>query len=83
VSLLGWKYPKDKGLEYYIEGNGYYPITILPSVDDLALTELYNRDILFAKELLDPNIQKNLIKKPLNNVNLKKIIREAEILFGE
>lgn len=83
VSLLGWKHPKDKGLEYYIEGNGYYPITILPSVDDLALTELYNRDILFAKELLDPNIQKNLIKKPLNNVNLKKIIREAEILFGE
>lgn len=81
ISLLGWKYPKDKGLEYYIESNGYYPITILPSVNDLALSELYDRNILFAKELLNPSIQKSFIKKPLSNVNYQKIIHEAEVLY--
>jgi hypothetical protein len=55
----------------------------LPSVNDLALSELYDRDILFAKDLLDPVIQKNLFKKPLSNVNLQKIVKEAKILFGE
>ena len=81
VSLLGWRYPKDKGLEYYIESNGYYPITILPSVNNLALSELYDRNILFAKDLLNPSIQKSFIRKPLSNVNYMKIINEAKILF--
>lgn len=82
VSLLGWKYPKGKGLEYYIESDGYYPITILPSINELAMAELYERNIFFAKELLDTNIQKQLFKKPLSNVNLQKVIKEAEILYG-
>lgn len=82
VSLLGWKYPAGKGLEYYIESDGYYPITILPSINELAMAELYERNIFFAKELLDVNIQKQLFKKPLSNVNLQKAIKEAEILYG-
>jgi len=82
VSLLGWKYPKDKGLEYYIENNGFYPITILPSINELAMSELYDRNVIFAKQLLDPLVQKHLFKKPLNNVNLNKIINEAKILYG-
>jgi hypothetical protein len=81
VSLLGWKYPKGKGLEYYIESKGLYPVTILPSVNELVLNELYDRNILFAKDLIDPNIQKKLFKDPMHNCNLSKLIQEAEILF--
>ncbi len=81
VSLLGWKYPKGKGLEYYIESKGLYPVTILPSVNELVLGELYDRDILFAKNLMNLNIQKKLFKDPLSNGNVTKLIREAEILF--
>jgi len=81
VSLLGWKYPKDKGLEYYIESKGLYPVTILPSVNELVLAELYDRNILFAKDLLNPSIQKKLFKEPMDNCNVTKLIREAEILF--
>jgi hypothetical protein len=46
------------------------------------MAELYERNIFFAKELLDTNIQKQLFKKPLSNVNLQKVIKEAEILYG-
>lgn len=82
IDLLGWKYPKNKGLEYYIDLHGYYPVTILPSVNNLALAELYERDILFAKDLLDSKIQNKLLKKPLNSVNTRKLIKEVEILYN-
>ncbi|MDD3808560.1 MAG: hypothetical protein PHG49_03570 [Candidatus Pacebacteria bacterium] len=82
VELLGWKYPRNKGLEYYIELNGYYPVTILPSVNELVLAELYERDILFAKDLLDSKVQNTLLKKPLNSASVKKLIKEAEILYN-
>ncbi len=32
IGLLGWKYPKNRGLEYLIEEYALYPITILPSL---------------------------------------------------
>ncbi|MBU4351402.1 hypothetical protein L6250_03775, partial [Candidatus Parcubacteria bacterium] len=32
IELLGWRHPSNKGLEYLIEENGLYPITILPSL---------------------------------------------------
>ncbi len=82
IDLLGWKYPRNRGLEYYIELHGYYPVTILPSVNNLVLAELYERDILFAKDLLDSKIQNKLLKKPLNSVSIKKLIKEAEILYN-
>jgi hypothetical protein len=81
LDLLGWKYPKNKGLEYYIELHGYYPVTILPSVNNLVLAELYERDILFAKDLLDSKIQNKLLKKTLNSVSVKKLIKETAILY--
>src|SRR4030042_7195837 len=32
VELLGWNYPKSQGLEYLIEKQKLYPITVLPSL---------------------------------------------------
>lgn len=83
ISLLGWKYPREKGLEYYIDNKNLYPVTIFPSVNELVLTELYQRQILLAKQLLDKKIQKNIINSPLSNVNIKKLIKEAELLFDK
>ncbi len=83
VTLLGWKYPKGRGLEYYIDGKNLYPVTILPSVTSLMLEELYNKNVLLVKELLDENVQKKLKKSSLPNVNVDKIVKEAKILFKE
>lgn len=83
VSLLGWKYPKDRGLEYYIDGKDLYPITIFPSVDALALGQLYEQNVLLAKQLLDKDVQKKLIKNAPGSVNISKLIHEAEVLFDK
>jgi len=43
---------------------------------------LYDRNILFAKDLLNANIQRKLFRDPLSNGNVTKLIKEAEILFN-
>ena len=52
INLLGWKYPLNRGLEYVIESEKFYPITILPSLKG-ELVELFSRQkIMLAQDLL-------------------------------
>lgn len=75
VLLLGWKYPKGRGLEFLIEKNKLYPITILPSVNRSLAEELIKQEIVLAREVLTKEFEKVKIK------NKEKIIKEAEILL--
>jgi hypothetical protein len=77
VELLGWKYPKGRGLELLIEKNKLYPITILPSVNHQMANELIFQGIVLVKDILEKKFEKTKISKK------EKILREAKILLGK
>jgi len=75
VELLGWKYPKGKGLEFLIEKNKLYPITILPSLNHQMANELISQGIVLVKDVLEEKFEKIKIPKK------EKILKEAKILL--
>jgi Restriction endonuclease. len=68
IDLLGWKYPDSRGLEYIIESEGFYPITILPSLTGNLLTTFSEEKLMLVQDLLKINTT-NFSKK---QVFLKK-----------
>ncbi len=82
VDLLGWRYPKNKGLEYLIESQKLYPITILPGLNKY-LAELFAKEkIMLAKDLLEKDIKQSLgIRKIVRNPDV--LIKQAKILLGK
>jgi hypothetical protein len=77
VELLGWKYPKGRGLEFLIEKNRLYPVTILPSITGQIAKELISQGIVLVKDVLEKKFEK--IKVPKKS----KIFKEAKILLGK
>lgn len=75
VELLGWKYPRGKGLEYLIEKNHLYPITILPSVKKFSAQNLIEQKIVLVKDVFSENFKAVKIPKK------EKIEKEAKILL--
>ena len=75
VELLGWKYPKKRGLEFLIEKNQLYPITILPSVNQFLAKELIQQKIILVKDVFKKEFGELRIK------NKGKILNEAKILL--
>jgi len=78
VELLGWRYPAKEGLEYLIESQKLYPITILPSLKSYFAEILVSDGIMMAKDLLDENLAGKI---RLSSKNLDKLIQEARILI--
>ena len=75
VELLGWKYPKGRGLEFLIEKNKLYPVTILPSVNHQIANELISQGIVLVKDVLEEKFEKIKISRK------EKIFKEAKILL--
>lgn len=82
VELLGWRYPKNKGLEYFIESQNLYPITILPSLKNYLAGIFVSEDIMLVKEFLKLDIFKfsKENKIPLND--LETLAKQGKILLG-
>jgi len=82
VDLLGWRYPKNKGLEYYIESQNLYPITILPSLKSYLSQALVSKNIMLVKDFLNMDIQRfsRENRVPQNQLNL--LLQEAKTLLG-
>jgi hypothetical protein len=81
TELLGWNYPKNKGLEYFIDSKKLYPITILPSLKGHLKDIFVEKKIMLAKHLLEMDI-KEFVKRnklPLKQVEL--LLKEAEYLL--
>ena len=82
IEFLGWRYPKNKGLEYFIESQNLYPITILPSLNNYLAEIFVSKKIMLVKDLFKPDIfrlsEENKI--PLNY--LEALAKEGKILLG-
>ena len=82
VELLGWRYPKNRGLEYFIESKNLYPITILPSLNSHLAHIFVSKDMMLVKDLFKINIQKFSKENRIPLNNLESLLKEAKILLG-
>ena len=83
IDLLGWRYPMDRGLEYVIESNKFYPITILPSLKGDLLNVCGQEQIMLAQDLLLIDINKCAKKARIPEKRLLSLKKEAEILLKD
>jgi len=81
MPLLGWRYPKGKGLEYWIESQKLYPVTILPSFKK-NLIEIFMREkIMLAKDLLTLDSFQFARRTGVPRKKIAVLVEEAEILL--
>ena len=57
MRLIGWNYPANQGLEYLIEKDRLYPITMLRKLDGDSLERLANVNLLLVKDLIRIDIK--------------------------
>lgn len=70
MRLIGWNYPENQGLEYLIEKNKLYPVTMIGSLDSGSLEKLSSSDFILAKDLLRNSIKElnSITKIPLKKL---------------
>ena len=76
MELLGWRYPNDQGLEYLIEKDKLYPITILPCLKSPLKDLLVSRNIMIIKDIVDLDPKRF-------RLSLDSIKRDAQILYNQ
>jgi Holliday junction resolvase len=81
VELLGWRSPKNRGLEYLIEKEKLYPVTILPSLRGRLRDILSSEKMMLAEDLLKINPQKFAKKFNISLEQFGLLIKEAQVLF--
>ena len=74
VPLLGWSYPRQQNLQQYIEEVDAHPVTCLPSVTTSIARELFEKNIVTCKGLLE---EKDILGSLQNN---SKIVAEANMI---
>lgn len=81
VELLGWNYPRNEGLEYLIDSQKLYPITILPSLDRYLAEIFASKKIMLAQDILRIDITKFAKETKISKQHLKRLVKETEILL--
>jgi len=80
--LLGWKYPRGRGLEKIIEEHKLYPVTILPSFRKSFIEIFSSKKIMLVKDLLRYSQEElsQITNLPLNY--LTALLNEAQNLIS-
>lgn len=81
TELLGWRYPKDKGLEKLIEERKLYPITILPSLKSSLAKYLIGWGVALIEDLKKLDIKEFSKKTGFSKRELEYLLKEAQLLF--
>ncbi len=81
VNLLGWNYPRNKGLEYLIDNERLYPITILDSLRQYMSNVFVERRMMLVQNLLEINPDKFSRETKIPKNHLMKVIGEARALI--
>lgn len=81
VELLGWSYPRSRGLEYLIDSSRLYPITILPSLNR-ELAEIFAlKKIILIQDILKIGIKNLARRTKIPEKYLGRLAKEADILL--
>lgn len=82
IELLGWRTPEDKGLETIIDNNGFYPITILPSLDQETSEAFIKQRMVLAKDLLEVDKDEFIRQNKVTKNQIENLIEEAKTLLN-
>ena len=80
-NLLGWNYPKNKGLEYIIDKERLYPITILPSFKGYLKESFVQKGKMLAWDLINTPINKLAKTLGVKEKEIDSLVREAKVLL--
>jgi hypothetical protein len=82
AELLGWKTPKGRGLEYFIDTRKLYPITILPGLKGYLRDVLVQERLMLARDLLKINPLDFSKKHNIPLKHIQNIINQAKDLLA-
>jgi len=82
VELLGWRHPRDNGLEKLIEKFNLYPITILPSFKDVFKDVFAEEQIMLVKDLLEISPKQISGATGITIREINQLTEEANILLN-
>ncbi len=75
LNLLGWTYPRERGLEKIIDEKGLHPITCLSFLPKFLRQNLFDQGIVFCHDLLNKG---TLLKQlEIEESKIKKILQEC------
>jgi len=81
VELLGWNWPKGRGLEYLIDSEKLYPITILPSFKGCLVDVFSAKKMMLVRDILGMSPAKISRRLKIPKKHLHELIKEAKILL--
>ncbi|MEK7503677.1 MAG: ATPase [Patescibacteria group bacterium] len=81
VDLLGWNYPKNRGLEYIIDREKLYPVTILPALRGYLQNIFIQEKIMLAKDVLKIDPQRFAPKFRIPVSQIESLMEQAKTLL--
>ncbi len=79
LRLIGWDYPRTRGLLNLIEEAGVHPLTCLTTLTDGEKRRLLDQKIVLCKQIQTPHILQEYGIKP---DHIPRVIEEAKLLSG-
>ncbi len=81
AELLGWNYPRNKGLERLVEERKLYPVTILPGLKGYLKDIFVREKIMLAKDLLRIDVNDFSKKHKVSLKQIQNLVGQAEQLL--
>ena len=81
MKMIGWKYPKDRGVEVLIEETKLHPVTCLTVIDDYEKKWLLENNVVLCQDL--PRRIDLLNKLGIREKRLKELLKEVRDVCGE
>jgi len=81
VKMLGWNYPRNKGLEHLIANQKLYPVTILPSFKGKLVDVFSEKRMMLAKDVFKIEVKEFAKKNKIPEEKLESMIKEAKVLL--
>ncbi len=81
IELLGWRHPPSRGLEFMIEAEQLYPITILPSFKGYLMEACSQARLMFARDMLKRSSGEIAGEIGIDENKLSPLVKEAKTLL--
>lgn len=83
MKIIGWRQPKEGGIEDLIENKNLYPLTILSSLTDSLRDIFISKKMMLIKDIEKINKKKFLNKYPkISQDELDKVLDEVNLLLS-
>ena len=82
LKITAWKYPREESLQNLIMKKKLYPITVLNTLSEKIINEIYQLKIVIAKDLLDFTPLELSKKTSLSEKQAVKVLEEVRIVVS-